>query len=170
MARGTVATLRPRQLSLVSLAVAALVVVSSLLAVGVAALQADPAGPPRPAHHLLRGFRNLDGNYHYTVLERTQRMFRKTLEGWPQRGQTPRVLPNDGAALRANGTTPTLTWIGHATLLVQIGGVNVLTVGGDLAVGYRLHDRDLVHLFCAETIAAQTVAPEAVCVLESIAV
>jgi N-acyl-phosphatidylethanolamine-hydrolysing phospholipase D len=122
-----VATLRPRQLSLVSLAVAALVAVSSLLAVGVAALQADPAGPPRPAHHLLRGFRNLDGNYRYTVLERTQRMFRKTLEGWPQRGQTPRVLPNDGAALRANGTTPTLTWIGHATLLVQIGGMNVLT-------------------------------------------
>ena len=48
------------------------------------------------------------------------------------------------------------------------GGDFVLTVGGDLAVGYRLHDRDLVHLFCAETIAAQTVAPEAVCVLEAI--
>ena len=48
------------------------------------------------------------------------------------------------------------------------GGDFVLTVGGDLAVGYRLHDRDQVHLFCAETIAAQTVAPEAVCVLEAI--
>jgi uncharacterized linocin/CFP29 family protein len=47
------------------------------------------------------------------------------------------------------------------------GGDFVLTVGGDLATGYRLHDRDLVHLFCAETIAAQTVAPEAVCVLEA---
>jgi uncharacterized linocin/CFP29 family protein len=48
------------------------------------------------------------------------------------------------------------------------GGDFVLTVGGDLAVGYRLHDRDQVHLFCAETIAAQTVAPEAVCVLEAV--
>jgi uncharacterized linocin/CFP29 family protein len=48
------------------------------------------------------------------------------------------------------------------------GGDFVLTLGGDLAVGYRLHDRDLVHLFCAETIAAQTVSPEAVCVLEAI--
>jgi uncharacterized linocin/CFP29 family protein len=47
------------------------------------------------------------------------------------------------------------------------GGDFVLSVGGDLAAGYRLHDRDLVHLFCAETIAAQTVAAEAVCVLES---
>lgn len=118
------ATLRPRQLSL---AVALILAVTSLLAVGVVALQADPATTARPGHHLLRGFRNLDGSYRYTVLERTQRMFRRTIEGWPERGATPRVLPNDGAALRANGTSPTLTWIGHATLLVQIGGLNVLT-------------------------------------------
>jgi uncharacterized linocin/CFP29 family protein len=43
----------------------------------------------------------------------------------------------------------------------------VLTVGGDLAAGYRLHDREAVHLFCVETIAAQTVTAEAVCVLEA---
>jgi uncharacterized linocin/CFP29 family protein len=47
------------------------------------------------------------------------------------------------------------------------GGDFVITVGGDLAAGYRLHDRDAVHLFCVETVAPQTVAPEAVCVLES---
>jgi uncharacterized linocin/CFP29 family protein len=46
------------------------------------------------------------------------------------------------------------------------GGDFVITVGGDLGTGYRLHDRDAVHLFCAETLAAQTVTPEAVCVLE----
>jgi uncharacterized linocin/CFP29 family protein len=46
------------------------------------------------------------------------------------------------------------------------GGDFVITVGGDLANGYRLHDRDAVHLFCVETVAPQTVAPEAVCVLE----
>ena len=47
------------------------------------------------------------------------------------------------------------------------GGDFVITVGGDLAAGYRLHDRDAVHLFCVETVAPQAVMPEAVCVLES---
>jgi uncharacterized linocin/CFP29 family protein len=47
------------------------------------------------------------------------------------------------------------------------GGDFVISVGGDLATGYRLHDRDAIHLFCVETVAPQTVTPEAVCVLES---
>jgi N-acyl-phosphatidylethanolamine-hydrolysing phospholipase D len=54
-------------------------------------------------------------------------MFRKTVEGWPPRGAVPRAVVNDGSELRANGTKPTVTWIGHATLLVQLGGLNVLT-------------------------------------------
>jgi uncharacterized linocin/CFP29 family protein len=45
------------------------------------------------------------------------------------------------------------------------GGDFVITVGGDLANGYRWHDRESIHLFCAETVAAQTVTPEAVCLL-----
>lgn len=45
------------------------------------------------------------------------------------------------------------------------GGDFILTVGGDLSVGYRQHDRDAVHLMCVETIAAQTESPEAVCLL-----
>ena len=36
-------------------------------------------------------------------------------------------MANDGAALRANETEPTVTWIGHATLLIQLAGVNILT-------------------------------------------
>ncbi len=36
-------------------------------------------------------------------------------------------MANDGAALRANATAPTITWVGHATLLIQLDGVNVLT-------------------------------------------
>jgi uncharacterized linocin/CFP29 family protein len=47
------------------------------------------------------------------------------------------------------------------------GGDFVITVGGDLATGYRLHDRDAVHLFCVETVAPQTVTPQAVCLLEA---
>ena len=46
------------------------------------------------------------------------------------------------------------------------GGDLILSVGGDLATGYRLHDRDAVHLFCVETVAPQTVTPEAVCLLD----
>jgi uncharacterized linocin/CFP29 family protein len=47
------------------------------------------------------------------------------------------------------------------------GGDFVLTVGGDLSVGYRAHDQGGVHLFCVETVAAQVVGPDAVCVLTS---
>jgi uncharacterized linocin/CFP29 family protein len=46
------------------------------------------------------------------------------------------------------------------------GGDFMLSVGGDLSVGYRLHDREAVHLFCVETLGAQVVTPEAVCVLD----
>jgi L-ascorbate metabolism protein UlaG (beta-lactamase superfamily) len=37
------------------------------------------------------------------------------------------VLDNDGRALRGNPGAPTVTWVGHATLLLQLDGVNVLT-------------------------------------------
>ena len=47
------------------------------------------------------------------------------------------------------------------------GGDFVITVGGDLAAGYRLHDRDAVHLFCVETVAPQSMTPEAVCLIEA---
>jgi uncharacterized linocin/CFP29 family protein len=45
------------------------------------------------------------------------------------------------------------------------GGDFVLTVGGDLSIGYRAHDQDGVHLFCVETLAAQVIGPDAVCLL-----
>jgi N-acyl-phosphatidylethanolamine-hydrolysing phospholipase D len=41
----------------------------------------------------------------------------------------PRVVPNDGAFLRENAlhSTPTVTWVGHSTLLVQMEHVSFLT-------------------------------------------
>ncbi|HJZ86714.1 MAG TPA: MBL fold metallo-hydrolase [Polyangia bacterium] len=42
-------------------------------------------------------------------------------------GFRPPQIPNDGAELRARRKPPSVTWIGHATLLVQAGGVAVLT-------------------------------------------
>jgi uncharacterized linocin/CFP29 family protein len=52
-------------------------------------------------------------------------------------------------------------------LFATRGGDFVLTVGSDLAVGYRAHDRDALHLFCVETVAPQTLNPQAVCVLDA---
>lgn len=39
----------------------------------------------------------------------------------------PNQLQNDGSFLRSNRDNPTITWIGHATFLVQMQGVNFLT-------------------------------------------
>ncbi len=44
----------------------------------------------------------------------------------PRTADLPHVT-NDGRALRENSSQPTVTWIGHATLLVQLDGVNILT-------------------------------------------
>jgi N-acyl-phosphatidylethanolamine-hydrolysing phospholipase D len=81
----------------------------------------------QPAHHLAHGFRNLDAHYHYSMVEHARRLIRQTLRGWPARGPRLTVVPNDGQELRGNGTQPTVTWIGHATLLVQLDGINILT-------------------------------------------
>jgi len=52
-----------------------------------------------------------------------------------------------------------------AVLFSTRGGDFIITVGGDFAVGYRSHDDTAIHLFCVETIAAQALTPEAVCVI-----
>lgn len=45
------------------------------------------------------------------------------------------------------------------------GGDFVITLGGDLSVGYRHHDRDAVQLMCVETVAGQCLTPQALCLL-----
>jgi L-ascorbate metabolism protein UlaG (beta-lactamase superfamily) len=86
---------------------------------------ADPG--ERPAHHLAHGFRNLDSSYNYTLAGRAWGLLRRAVTRMPARGTPPARVANDGAELRSNGTHPTVTWVGHATLLVQLAGVNVLT-------------------------------------------
>ncbi len=85
--------------------------------------------PGAPAHHRERGFANPDATHPpASGWVRTRffitRMWSSTFS--PRSIELPRVA-NDGAALRANGTEPTVTWVGHATLLVQLDGVNLLT-------------------------------------------
>ena len=86
---------------------------------------ADPHDTPW--HLAGGGFRNLDAGYSYTLSGRAWSLLRRSFVRTPERGKPPVRLANDGLALRANGTHPTVTWIGHATLLVQLDGVNILT-------------------------------------------
>ena len=107
----------------------------AFLALGVLGLVSACAGvgreplPGRPAHHVDGGFRNPDPTF-------------RRPDGWTRWSffvrrvwsttvaarcyQAPRVA-NDGRALREGAVNPSVTWIGHSTLLVQLDGVNVLT-------------------------------------------
>lgn len=88
----------------------------------------------KKAHHTPAGFRN---NYIGTVtkslgdvLRWQLRRIRQRLPPKPQ-VPTPRVAPDMDFLLRnaqaGAQMTPAMTWIGHATVLVQAGGLNVLT-------------------------------------------
>jgi len=86
--------------------------------------------PGAPSHHRERGFANTNPGFErpgfWTIQAfRARRVWASLLGGGPVPA-FPRVA-NDGRALRDNREAPTVTWVGHATLLVQLDGVNVLT-------------------------------------------
>jgi N-acyl-phosphatidylethanolamine-hydrolysing phospholipase D len=105
----------------------ALVALLLVAVVSAPAALADPRSLERPTHHLVQGFRNLDPSYDYTMAGRAVGLLRRAVQRRPERGTPPVPFHNDGAPLRANGSEPTVTWVGHATLLVQLEGVNILT-------------------------------------------
>ncbi len=85
--------------------------------------------PGAPAHHRQHGFANANPDFARPPFWTRTTFFARRI--WastvsPRTVTLPR-MPNDGAALRANGAEPTVTWVGHATLLIQLDGVNVLT-------------------------------------------
>jgi len=108
-------------------AVLILCLVVALLVVDGTASRAQSTRSEIPIHHLDHGFRNMDPAYAYPLIERAKRLVRRSVEGWPDRGTPLEVVRNDGAALRANGVKPTITWIGHSTFLIQLHGLNILT-------------------------------------------
>ncbi|MEC8283087.1 MAG: MBL fold metallo-hydrolase, partial [SAR324 cluster bacterium] len=80
----------------------------------------------RPAHHTEDGFQN-----NYLPPERLTKSFSK-LWRWSQNRieQEPvqfESIEPDVDFLRENRTVPTLTWIGHSTVLWQYQGVNLIT-------------------------------------------
>ncbi len=103
-------------------------VLALLVCVGCAGVGGPVAGAP--PHHRARGFANLNPDFAHPAFWpiqkfRLSRLWR-ALTGDRAAPEFPRVA-NDGGALRANTGAPTVTWIGHATLLIQLDGVNVLT-------------------------------------------
>jgi N-acyl-phosphatidylethanolamine-hydrolysing phospholipase D len=93
------------------------------VALSIVLLGLPSAGEP-PGHHGENGFRNIDPGYRYSLAHQAARLF------VPRPARDPGTLPrlaNDGAELRANGVVPTATWVGHATVLIQLDGVNILT-------------------------------------------
>lgn len=91
--------------------------------------RANPYYDPAKPHHTAEGFRNNDdaaaGRPLSDVLRWKRDQLRERLPR-PPLAPTPVVQP-DLARLAANRTEPSVTWIGHATALVQSGGLNVLT-------------------------------------------
>ena len=86
--------------------------------------------PGAPAHHRERGFANTNPAFErpgfWTVQGFRARRVWAALANTRSIPDFPRIA-NDGHALADNRAAPALTWIGHATLLIQLDGVNVLT-------------------------------------------
>ncbi|MGH7390249.1 MAG: MBL fold metallo-hydrolase [Candidatus Rokuibacteriota bacterium] len=107
---------------------ASAVVLAALVCAGCAGVGGPvPGAPP---HHRERGFANSNPAFahptFWTIQKfRLHRLWHALAADRPA-PDFPRVA-NDGAALRQNRGTPTVTWVGHATLLVQLDGVNILT-------------------------------------------
>ncbi len=94
----------------------------------------DGAARSRPSHHADQGFQNnylsFEPKSVWTLMQWQLGALRDGLPKPPQQ-PTPTVAP-DLAFIHANAKAgaamqPAVTWVGHATTLVQLGGINVLT-------------------------------------------
>ncbi len=83
----------------------------------------------RPPHHTDSGFRSPQAIEHAGPSVTVPFFLRRAIGGLFGRDGAPPVVPNDGAFLRDNAahSVPTVTWIGHATMLVQMDHVTLLT-------------------------------------------
>jgi N-acyl-phosphatidylethanolamine-hydrolysing phospholipase D len=89
-----------------------------------------PAAAAFPVHHLTDGFRNVDAGFVRTPNWTRVRHFFDRLGPFlfgDKNGAPLVAAVPDAEGLRRNGHVPTVTWIGHSTLLVQLDGVNFLT-------------------------------------------
>lgn len=99
------------------------------VACSLAACTLAPTMDPTKPHHTEHGFRNnYPGGWARSSFWKWQlERWRKGLPRIPASGWHFEARHPDVAWLRANRSVPALTWIGHATFLIQAGGLNVLT-------------------------------------------
>ena len=107
---------------------AIIIVCSACALLLVAACRSNPHYNPAKSHHTENGFRN---NYPHSPKQSfwkwQWRRWTGELARDPPGGYGFPLLKPDVDFLATNRSDPTLTWIGHASFLLQIGGVNVLT-------------------------------------------
>jgi L-ascorbate metabolism protein UlaG (beta-lactamase superfamily) len=101
----------------------------ALLALGTGCLGVGGPVPGEPGHHRQRGFANQNPDYARPDFVTRWAFFASRV--WsttfsPKTAHFPLAAP-DLTALQANPGPPAVTWVGHATLLVQLDGINVLT-------------------------------------------
>jgi len=92
-------------------------------------LLAAPSAMAKPPHYTDGGFQNPEPISHGGLTVTLPFFVRRALGMFQDRGGAPPLVPNDGAFLRENAhhSTPTVTWIGHATVLIQMDHVTFLT-------------------------------------------
>ena len=96
----------------------------------------DPTLPARPEHHRSSGYANSDssvviGNFPwYEMVWRSLRGDFKPLAA-PAQGYAAFAkewsVPVDQARIAQRPQEPTVTWLGHVSVLLQVGGLNILT-------------------------------------------
>ena len=93
----------------------------------------NPYYNPAKPHHTASGFKNnYVDNIDKSRSDLLRWQFERSRDGLPKPPQTPTpVVQADLAFIQANAKAPAMqpaiTWVGHATMLVQADGLNVLT-------------------------------------------
>ena len=101
-----------------------LLVVLSIALVGPDVRAGSPSGVATLPHHVGTKFQNPWAEYSYSMSERARYLLTGKPLPKPTKGLV--AVKNDGQRLRDTRDS-LVTWIGHATLLVQMDGVNILT-------------------------------------------
>ena len=92
------------------------------------ACYSKPNYSPVKTHHTEDGFRNRYAHAPKNSFWKWQwDRWRKGVPADPKEGYGFPVLKPDIAFLKTNRTVETMTWLGHDTFLLQIGGLNIMT-------------------------------------------
>ena len=107
---------------------------TALLLASAGAIQAEQAVEQPKAHHRVGGFQNRHLDFSPKTLSE---LLQWRLDAWRQdlppspKRPVPTVTADrgfiDANARAGDAMQPAITWIGHATILAQLGGLNVLT-------------------------------------------